>query len=87
MQMQLLRPGFLGRKRRHTGSKLYYVVRGEGSTSAGSECFEWSAGDFFAIAPWEWHAHQNTSTKDALLWQVNDLPVLKALGYFREELT
>lgn len=86
MQMQLLRPGFVGRKRRHTGSKLYYVIRGEGTTTAGSQAFEWSAGDFFTIAPWDWYAHRNASGKEALLWQVNDLPTLRALGYFREEL-
>lgn len=86
MRMQLLRSGFVGRKRRHTGSKLYYVMRGEGATSVGDQRFAWCAGDLFTVAPWDWHAHENTGGQDALLWQVNDLPVLKSLGYFREEL-
>ncbi len=86
MQMQLLRPGFVGRRRRHTGSKLYYVVRGTGLSEVGDERFEWSAGDFFTIAPWAWHRHENKGPHEALLWQVNDLPTLKALHYFREEL-
>ncbi len=85
MQLQRLRPGFSGRRRRHTGSKLYYAVRGEGRTTVGEEIYDWRAGDFMAIAPWAWHRHENPSTGEALLWQVNDLPTLKALNYYREE--
>jgi gentisate 1,2-dioxygenase len=85
MQLQRLRPGFQGQARRHTGSKLYYVVRGEGSTTVGEQRFDWAAGDFFTVAPWAWHAHNNGSTTDATLFQINDTPVLKALGYYREE--
>lgn len=84
-QLQTLRSGFAGRRRRHTGSKLYYVIRGEGCTEVGEQRFDWRRGDFMAIAPWAWHAHSNTSESDAWLFQVNDLPALKALGYYREE--
>jgi gentisate 1,2-dioxygenase len=86
MQLQLLRPGFQGCRRRHTGSKLYYVVRGSGTTTVEQERFEWAAGDFIAIAPWAWHRHQNNTAQDSVLWQVNDLPTLKSLQYFREEI-
>jgi gentisate 1,2-dioxygenase len=85
MQLQLLRPGFSGQRRRHTGSKLYYVVRGSGCTTVGEENYEWRAGDFVAIAPWAWHRHENRGDAEAMLWQVNDLPTLKALNYYREE--
>jgi len=85
VQMQILRPKFVGKRRRHTGSKLFYVVEGAGKTVVGEETLEWSAGDFFVIAPWAWHSHTNTSSSDARLFQVNDLPTVKGLGYFREE--
>ncbi len=85
-QLQLIRPAFRGRRRRHTGSKLYYVLRGQGSSTVGDQRFDWSAGDFFTVAPWAWHAHEGRGTEDALLFQVNDLPTMKALGYYREEL-
>ncbi|NUZ06102.1 cupin domain-containing protein [Piscinibacter koreensis] len=85
MLLQRLRPGFEGRARRHTGSKLYYVVRGEGNTTVGEQRFDWSTGDFFTVAPWAWHAHRNAGSGEATLFQVNDTPVLKALGYYREE--
>ena len=86
MQLQRLRAGFNGRRRRHTGSKLYYVVRGQGVTTVGDERFEWSQGDFMVIAPWAWHQHQNNTSQDATLWQVNDLPTLQLLHYHREEI-
>lgn len=85
MQLQLLRPGFSGRRRRHTGSKLYYVVRGEGRMTVGEETYDWRGGDFITVAPWTWHRHENSGAGEALLWQVNDLPTLKALNYYREE--
>lgn len=86
MRLQRLRPGFRGRARRHTGSKLYYVVRGEGVTIIDGARFDWTTGDFFAIAPWAWHEHWNVSPQEeAMLFQANDLPVMKALGYYREE--
>ncbi|MFT3820893.1 MAG: cupin domain-containing protein [Rubrivivax sp.] len=83
-QLQRIRAGFQGRRRRHSGSKVYYVLRGRGVTTVGDERYDWEAGDFFAVAPWAWHAHQGL--EDALLFQVNDQPALQALGYYREEL-
>jgi gentisate 1,2-dioxygenase len=85
LRLQLIRPGFAGRRRRQTGSQLYYVVRGQGSTQVGEQTFDWSAGDFFTVAPWAWTAHANRFDEEALLFQVNDVPTHEALGYWREE--
>lgn len=86
MQLQHLRPGFQGRAKRHTGSKLYYVVAGSGQTKAGDKVFDWTAGDFFTVAPWDWHSHSNSSGERATLFHVSDTPVHRALGYYKEEL-
>jgi gentisate 1,2-dioxygenase len=65
---------------------VYYVVRGQGKTVIDGKPFDWSKGDFLALPPWAVHAHQNGSDKaDAVLFQVNDIPVLKSLGLYREE--
>lgn len=86
MRLQMLRPGVHCQARRHTGSKLYYVVRGEGTTIINGEPFHWSAGDFLTIEPWAWHEHLNRSAEhEAVLFQVNDFPAMQALGYYREE--
>jgi gentisate 1,2-dioxygenase len=85
MCLQTLRAGVHTRARRQTGSKLYYVVRGRGRSIVQGQDYEWSAGDFLTIAPWAWHEHVNENTEDAMLFQVNDSPALRALGYYREE--
>lgn len=84
-QLQKLRPGFHGRARRHTGSKLYCVLRGQGYSEVDGQRYDWGPGDFLAVKPWAWHAHHNASGEDAVLFVVDDAPALRALGYYREE--
>lgn len=83
MRLIRLRSGFAGRPRRQVGSKLYYVVRGSGSTKVDEQRFDWRGGDFMAIAPWAWHEH--AAHEDSVLFEVSDAPAMAALGYFREE--
>jgi gentisate 1,2-dioxygenase len=84
--IQMIRPGFTTQPHRHTGSAVYYVVRGQGSSTIGDNQFDWTAGDFMALPPWAIHQHSNRSaTEPAILFQVNDLPVLKALGLYRHK--
>ncbi|MBJ3775344.1 cupin domain-containing protein [Acuticoccus sp. 2012] len=83
--LQRLRPGISLAPHRHTGSSVYYVIRGTGRTVVDDETFDWGPGDFFAIPSWSRHAHANRSqTDDALLFQVNDIPAVRALGFWRE---
>ncbi|MES2186623.1 MAG: cupin domain-containing protein [Pseudomonadota bacterium] len=85
MRLQRLRAGFQGQARRHTGSKLYYVVSGSGTTVVDDIAYDWNAGDFLTVKPWAWHAHSNRSDSDAVLFQVSDVPAMRALGFYREE--
>lgn len=85
MRQLLLRPGFHGAARRATASQLYFVIEGEGSTFIDGEEFRWSAGDLVAVKPWAWCRHVNAAPFDARLFQVNDAPALRALGFFRVE--
>lgn len=86
LSLQWLRPGMHGKAHRHTGSALYYVVRGEGASTIAGARHEWCAGDFLAIPPWAWHEHENRSARDeAILFVLDDLPAMKALALYREE--
>ena len=86
MTIQKLRPGFHGKARRHTGSKLYSVISGHGTTIVDGKRYDWGPGDLLTVKPWAWHEHMNESlTGDALLFQVNDSPAMDALGYYHEE--
>jgi 1-hydroxy-2-naphthoate dioxygenase len=84
--IQLLRPGERTRKHRHTSSAVYFVVGGEGTTIVGDKALEWSQHDSFAVPNWAWHEHMNRSkTQEAILFSVNDTPIVSAFGHYREE--
>jgi gentisate 1,2-dioxygenase len=83
---QLLRPGERTKAHRHTGSAVYHVVKGQGSTIINGQRFTWSKGDIIALPPWALHEHANGSaSEDAVLFSIQDIPVLQALGLYYEE--
>lgn len=83
---QLLRPGEHTKAHRHTGSAVFHVVKGEGFTIIDGQRFTWNKGDIFALPPWALHEHANSSASaDAVLFSIQDLPVLNALGLYYEE--
>jgi gentisate 1,2-dioxygenase len=85
-QIQMLRPGEHTRAHRHTGSAVYYVVNGSGMTIIDGQRFDWTKGDILALPPWALHEHANASEReDAVLFSIQDAPVLEALGLFYEE--
>ena len=84
--MQMLRPGERTRAHRHTGSIIYQVAKGCGYSIIDGKRFNWKARDIFCVPSWAWHEHANGSaTDDACLFTFNDLPVMNALGLYREE--
>lgn len=84
--MQLLTPGFAGKAHRHTGSFLYQVAKGSGYSIINGRRFDWQEHDIFCVPSWAWHEHANASqTEDACLFCFNDLPAIKAMGFYREE--
>jgi gentisate 1,2-dioxygenase len=84
--VQLLRPGEHTLAHRHTGSAVYYIVKGSGMTVIDGQRFDWNQGDIIALPPWAVHEHANTSSiNDAVLFSIQDAPVLSALGLFYEE--
>ena len=81
----LLPPGFSGAQRRRTSSAVYFVVRGEGALEAGEEKLAFAKGDSL-VAPNFCRTRLVNASKseDAVLFSVEDTPVLKALGMYRE---
>ena len=86
LAIQLLQPGARTSLHRHSSSTVYHVVRGSGASVVNGTTFEWSERDFVVVPPWAWHSHQNTSSSDeAILFQMNDVPAMQALGLYREQ--
>ena len=84
--IQLLRAGARTKKHRHTSSAVYFVAAGEGTTIVGDKALEWTKNDCFAVPNWAWHEHINRSkSEEALLFSVNDSPIVSAFGHYREE--
>jgi gentisate 1,2-dioxygenase len=76
---------FAGRMRRHTASTIYHVVAGSGRTEINGQLFEWSDKDIFCVPGWASYRHENTSGTDAFVFSFTDEPVLKKLGFYRDE--
>ena len=84
--MQLLRPGERTKSHRHTGSFVFQVAKGQGHSIIDGKRFDWQERDIFCVPSWAWHEHANASASDdACLFTFNDLPVMHALGLWREE--
>lgn len=84
--IQMLRPGERLKAHRHTGSAVYYVVQGAGDTIIDGCRFPWGKGDIVTLPSWALHEHANRSPREAaILFSIQDRPVLEALGLYREE--
>lgn len=84
--VQVLPPGFEGRIQRHTSSSVAFVIQGDGWTMLNDVKFEWGKHDSFALPNWAWYRLVNASRREpAVLFTMNDSPILRAFGYYRQE--
>jgi gentisate 1,2-dioxygenase len=84
--IQMLRPGIKTQAHRQVGSQVYHVFEGQGETIIEGVSFKWEQGDFFVVPSWAWHEHHNLSDGNrAVLFSMNDSPILQALDKYREE--
>ncbi len=84
-QVQMMRPGEKLQARRFAGSAVFYVAQGQGYSIINGQQFLWGKGDIIALPSWALHEHANNGAEDAVLFSINDRPVLQALGFYREE--
>lgn len=84
--VQMIRAGVHTRAHRQVNSSVYYVFEGSGATIIGGVRFDWEKGDIFVIPSWTFHEHLNESrSENAILFSIQDTPILVALGKYREE--
>jgi gentisate 1,2-dioxygenase len=86
-RIQMLRKGEKLKPRRVTGSSVFHVVKGSGRSIINGKLFEWSKGDIISLPSWALHEHGNTGGEDAILFSINDRPVIEALGFYREDVS
>jgi gentisate 1,2-dioxygenase len=83
--MQKLPNGFRSKAHRHTSATIYQVYKGAGYSVINGVRFDWSQGDYFVIPNWAWHEHTVTSSEDAYLFSVSDLPIMEKFNLQKEE--
>jgi len=83
--IQIIRPGVHTKAHRQVNSTVYHVFDGSGYSIINGQRFNWVRGDFFVVPPWAWHEHANENQVEATLFSIQDTPIVKALGLYREE--
>jgi gentisate 1,2-dioxygenase len=84
-EIQLFKAKETTKVHRHTSTAIYHVFRGQGRTKVGQGDLEWKKGDSFVIPLWQGHAHESTADDEAILFSINDRPVMESLQLYREE--
>jgi gentisate 1,2-dioxygenase len=85
--LQLIMPGELAPRHRHTQSALRFIVEGEGAyTTVDDQRVVMRPGDFVVTPSWRWHHHGN-ETAGPMVWLDGlDIPMLRHFnGTFRED--
>jgi gentisate 1,2-dioxygenase len=83
--LQMIRPGIETRAHRQNSSAVYFVVQGSGTSQVNEKTYHWSKGDILVVAPSTVHKHSNPGSEPAILFSVQDVPMLKTLGFYHEE--
>jgi gentisate 1,2-dioxygenase len=84
--MQLLRPGERTKAHREVGNFVYQCAKGNGWSVINGRRFDWRERDIFVVPSWAFHEHANGSdSEDACLFCFHDLPVMRALGLYRQQ--
>lgn len=67
---------------RSTASRIFAVVSGSGTARLGDLLADWTRGDVLAVPSWT--PFDLRASTDAIVLEVCDEPVLRALGFYRE---
>jgi len=84
-EVQLFKSKETTRPHRHTSTAIYHVFKGQGRSRVGEGYLEWKKGDTFVVPLWQWHCHENLANDEAVLFSLNDRPVMDSLQLYREE--
>ena len=61
------------------------MVEGHGRTVVDGKAFDWATNDILALPSWAAHHHENTGREDAVLFSIDDRPVMQKLDLYREQ--
>jgi gentisate 1,2-dioxygenase len=79
--------GAKAEQRRETASSIYHVRAGRGHSAIGDATIVWEPGDTIAVPAWMPYEHHNDGNTTAYLFRLDDVPLLQALGLYRNSLS
>jgi gentisate 1,2-dioxygenase len=83
LTVERLETGLSTTPHRSTANRVFVVMDGAGSTVVDGAELTWHRGDTVAVPMWSTFHHRADS--DATLFGVTDEPVMRSLGYYRED--
>jgi len=83
LSMIKLKPGSATPPHKTTANNVFGVVEGEGATDVEGETLQWKRGDVIVVPSWQQHTHH--SNDGAVLFRATDEPVMRKLGFMRED--
>jgi gentisate 1,2-dioxygenase len=82
---QLLAKGEETAFKRETASTVYVCIEGRGQTEVAGRTFNWEENDIFVVPNFLWRRHISTGPGDAILYTMNDRPLLEKIGQYRAQ--
>lgn len=67
-----------------TASSMFHVIEGSGHSIIGGKVFYWKKGDTFCVPTWHEYTHHAAQGDTVYLYRCHDEPMLKSLGFYRE---
>lgn len=78
-----LMAGTASPKVQETASSLFHVIEGTGHSVINGEVYTWEKGDTFCVPSWHEYQHFAADSESVYLYRCHDMPMLKALGFYR----
>jgi gentisate 1,2-dioxygenase len=80
--MQLVPGGFTTRPYKATDSTVFVPIEGSGTTTIGTQTFDWEARDVIVVPSWMPYTHH--ANADTMMFSYSDRGVQEMLGYWRD---
>lgn len=64
---------------------MFHVIDGIGRSIIAGKTYQWKQGDTFCVPAWHEYQHTATEGRAVYLYRVHDEPMLRALGFYRQQ--
>lgn len=76
-------PGKSSPEVQETASSIFHVIEASGHSIINGKKYTWEKGDTFCIPSWHTYQHFADGGETVYMYRCHDMPMLKALGFYR----